>query len=111
VQSVNVGTVVESGDGIARVHGLSNVASSELVEFPNGVMARAELEEDSVGVMVLGDYDNIREGDEVRATGRIVEVPVGDAMLGRVVNALASRSTARVRSRRLAPSGERIAPT
>ena len=89
VQSVNVGTVVEAGDGIARVHGLSNVASSELVEFANGVMGLAlNLEEDSVGVMVLGDYDDIREGDEVRATGRIVEVPVGDALLGRVVNAL-----------------------
>ncbi len=89
VQTVNVGTVVEAGDGIARVHGLSNVASSELVEFQNGVMGLAlNLEEDSVGIMVLGDYDGIKEGDEVRATGRIVEVPVGDAMLGRVVNAL-----------------------
>ncbi len=89
VQTVNVGTVVEAGDGIARIHGLSNVASSELVEFQNGVMGLAlNLEEDSVGVMVLGDYDEIKEGDEVRATGRIVEVPVGDAMLGRVVNAL-----------------------
>ncbi|HEX5478109.1 MAG TPA: F0F1 ATP synthase subunit alpha [Dehalococcoidia bacterium] len=89
VTAVNVGTVVEAGDGIARVHGLSNVASSELVEFPNGVMGLAlNLEEDSVGIMVLGAYDQIREGDEVRATGRIVEVPVGDAMLGRVVNAL-----------------------
>ena len=89
VQTVNVGTVVEAGDGIARVHGLSNVASSELVEFSGGVMGLAlNLEEDSVGVMVLGAYDAIKEGDEVRATGRIVEVPVGDAMLGRVVNAL-----------------------
>ncbi len=89
VQSVNVGTVVEAGDGIARVHGLSNVAYSELVEFANGVMGLAlNLEEDSVGVVVLGAYDAIKEGDEVRATGRIVEVPVGDAMLGRVVNAL-----------------------
>ena len=89
VQTVNVGTVVEAGDGIARVHGLSNVASSELVEFSGGVMGLAlNLEEDSVGVMVLGAYDGIKEGDEVRATGRIVEVPVGDAMLGRVVNAL-----------------------
>ncbi len=89
VQSVNVGTVVEAGDGIARVHGLSNVASSELVQFSSGVMGLAlNLEEDSVGVVVLGDYDGIKEGDEVRATGRIVEVPVGDAMLGRVVDAL-----------------------
>jgi F-type H+-transporting ATPase subunit alpha len=89
VQSVNVGTVVEAGDGIARVHGLSNVAASELVQFANGVMGLAlNLEEDSVGVVVLGSYDEIKEGDEVRATGRIVEVPVGDAMLGRVVDAL-----------------------
>ncbi|MBI2724117.1 MAG: F0F1 ATP synthase subunit alpha [Chloroflexi bacterium] len=88
-QTVNVGTVVEAGDGIARVHGLSNVASSELVQFANGVMGLAlNLEEDSVGVMVLGAYDDIKEGDEVRATGRIVEVPVGDALLGRVVDAL-----------------------
>jgi F-type H+-transporting ATPase subunit alpha len=88
-QAVNVGTVVEAGDGIARVHGLSNVASSELVQFANGVMGLAlNLEEDSVGVVVLGAYDGIKEGDEVRATGRIVEVPVGDALLGRVVDAL-----------------------
>jgi F-type H+-transporting ATPase subunit alpha len=89
VEAVNVGTVTDAGDGIARVHGLSNVAASELVQFANGVMGLAlNLEEDSVGIMVLGAYDGIKEGDEVRATGRIVEVPVGDAMLGRVVNAL-----------------------
>jgi F-type H+-transporting ATPase subunit alpha len=89
VTAVNVGTVTDAGDGIARVHGLSNVASSELVQFGNGVMGLAlNLEEDSVGIMVLGAYDGIKEGDEVRATGRIVEIPVGDAMLGRVVNAL-----------------------
>ncbi len=89
VAAVNVGTVVEAGDGIARVHGLSNVAASELVQFPDGVMGLAlNLEEDSVGVVVLGSYDEIKEGDEVRATGRIVQVPVGDALLGRVVDAL-----------------------
>ena len=89
IEAVNVGTVIECGDGIARVHGLSNVASSELVEFANGVMGLAlNLEEDSVGTVVLGAYDGIKEGDEVRATGRIVEVPVGDALLGRVVDAL-----------------------
>ena len=89
VAAVNVGTVVEAGDGIARVHGLSNVAASELVQFASGVMGLAlNLEEDSVGVVVLGDYDGIKEGDQVRATGRIVEVPVGDALLGRVVDAL-----------------------
>ncbi len=112
VQTVNVGTVVEAGDGIARVHGLSNVASSELVEFANGVMGLAlNLEEDSVGVMVLGDYDGIKEGDEVRATGRIVEVPVGDAMLGRVVNALGEPIDGKgpVSTNRARPV-ERIAP-
>ncbi len=89
VAAVNVGTVVQAGDGIARIHGLSNVAASELVQFENSVMGLAlNLEEDSVGVMVLGAYDDIKEGDEVRATGRIVEVPVGDALLGRVVDAL-----------------------
>jgi F-type H+-transporting ATPase subunit alpha len=87
--AVNVGTVVEAGDGIARVHGLSNVAASELVQFESGVMGLAlNLEEDGVGIMVLGAYDDIKEGQEVRATGRIVEVPVGDALLGRVVDAL-----------------------
>jgi F-type H+-transporting ATPase subunit alpha len=89
VAAVNVGTVVDAGDGIAHVHGLSDIGSSELVQFANGVMGLAlNLEEDNVGVMILGAYDDIKEGDEVRATGRIVEVPVGDAMLGRVVNAL-----------------------
>jgi F-type H+-transporting ATPase subunit alpha len=89
VATVNVGTVTDVGDGIAHVHGLSNVASSELVQFANGVMGLAlNLEEDSVGVMVLGAYDGIKEGDEVRATDRVVDVPVGDGLLGRVVNAL-----------------------
>jgi hypothetical protein len=68
---------VDAGDGIARIHGLSNVMANELVEFPNGVMGLAlNLEEDSVGAVILGDYTHIREGDEVRTTGRIVEVPV-----------------------------------
>jgi len=96
VRSVNVGSVVEVGDGIARVHGLSSVMSSELVEFESEtsegrstVMGMAlNLEEESVGVVILGPYTDIQEGDTVRTTGRIVEVPVGDALLGRVVNAL-----------------------
>ncbi len=89
VTAVDVGTVVEAGDGIARVHGLSNCMACELVEFPNGAMGLAlNLEEETVGVMVLGEFADIKEGDEVRSTGRIVEVPVGDALIGRVVDPL-----------------------
>jgi F-type H+/Na+-transporting ATPase subunit alpha len=89
VQAVDVGTVVLAGDGIARLHGLARVQAGELVEFANGVMGIAlNLEEESVGVIVLGDYTAIHEGDEARATGRIVQVPVGDALVGRVVDAL-----------------------
>src|SRR6266511_83339 len=85
----DIGTVVEAGDGIARVHGLANVRAQELVQFANGVMGTAfNLEKDSVGVIVMGDYAGITEGMTVRATGRIASVPVGDAMVGRVVNAL-----------------------
>jgi F-type H+-transporting ATPase subunit alpha len=89
VTAADVGTVVEAGDGIARIHGLSNCMASELVEFPSGVMGLAlNLEEETVGVMVLGEFADIKEGDEVRSTGRIVEVPVGDALIGRVIDAL-----------------------
>ncbi|HXF52234.1 MAG TPA: F0F1 ATP synthase subunit alpha, partial [Dehalococcoidia bacterium] len=89
VQDVNVGTVIEAGDGIARVHGLRNVMASELVQFQNGVMGLAlNLEEESVGVMIMGDYSDIKEGDEVRSTGRIAEVPVGDGLIGRVIDPL-----------------------
>ena len=86
---VDVGTVVEAGDGIAQIHGLSNVKYSELLEFPDGTLGMAlNLEEDSVGTVVLGDYLDIKEGDEVKATGRIVEVPVGEELIGRVVDPL-----------------------
>jgi F-type H+-transporting ATPase subunit alpha len=86
----NVGRVVEVGDGIAQVYGLSNVMASELVEFTKtGVLGLAfNLEEDSVGIIIMGEYTEIEEGDEVRSTGRIASVPVGDALVGRVVNAL-----------------------
>ena len=85
----DIGSVVEAGDGIARVHGLANVRAQELVQFSNGVMGTAfNLESDSVGVIVMGDYAGITEGTTVRGTGRIASVPVGDAMIGRVVNAL-----------------------
>src|SRR3990172_2827840 len=85
----DIGTVLEAGDGIARVHGLANVRAQELVQFANGVMGTAfNLEKDSVGVIVMGDYGGIIEGMSVRGTGRIASVPVGDAIIGRVVNAL-----------------------
>jgi F-type H+/Na+-transporting ATPase subunit alpha len=89
IQVSDVGTVISIGDGIARVHGLDNVMAGELVEFSNGVMGMAQnLEENNVGVIILGPFTEIREGDEVRRTGRIMEVPVGDALIGRVVNPL-----------------------
>ena len=86
---VDVGVVVEVGDGIARIHGLSGVAFSELVEFAGGTLGMAlNLEEDSVGAVILGDPRSVKEGSEARGTGRIVEVPVGDALVGRVVDGL-----------------------
>jgi F-type H+-transporting ATPase subunit alpha len=84
-----VGRVLEVGDGIARIYGLSNVMASEMVEFPNGTIGQAfNLEENSVGVIILGDYLSISEGDEVKSTGRLLSVPVGDALIGRVVDPL-----------------------
>jgi F-type H+/Na+-transporting ATPase subunit alpha len=84
-----VGTIVEVGDGIAQVYGLSGAVASELLEFPGGVMGMAfNLEEETVGALILGDYTHLKEGDQVKTTGRIVEVPVGDALIGRVVNPL-----------------------
>ena len=83
------GSVLEVGDGIARIYGLSSAMSGELLEFPHGVMGMAlNLEEDNVGAVILGDFSLIKEGDEVRATGRVVSVPAGESTLGRVVNAL-----------------------
>ena len=84
-----VGRVIEVGDGIARVYGLSNVMSGEMVQFPGDVFGLAfNLEENSVGVIILGDYLAIEEGDEVRSTGRLLSVPVGEAVLGRVIDPL-----------------------
>ena len=86
---VDVGTVIEVGDGIARVHGLSGVGANELLEFEGGITGMAlNLEEDGVGAVLLGEAEAVKEGSEVRGTGRVMEVPVGDAMLGRVVDAL-----------------------
>src|SRR5688572_15803174 len=84
-----VGTVLSVGDGIARIHGLEKCMAGELLELPHGVMAIAlNLEEDSVGAVLMGEFSEIKEGDEVKRTRRIMSVPVGDAMVGRVVNAL-----------------------
>ena len=86
---VDVGTVIEVGDGIARVHSLSGVGANELLEFEGGITGMAlNLEEDGVGAVLLGEAEAVKEGSEVRGTGRVMEVPVGDAMLGRVVDAL-----------------------
>ena len=84
-----VGTVIQVADGIARIHGLEKAMQGELLEFPGEVYGMVlNLEEDNVGAVLLGDSRNISEGDTVKTTGRVVEVPVGDALTGRVVNAL-----------------------
>src|SRR5438034_6627164 len=84
-----VGSVISMGDGIARIHGLEKVMAGELIEFPHDVAGIAmNLEEDQVGAVLLGGYTHIREGDEVRRTSRIMSVPVGEAMVGRVVKAI-----------------------
>lgn len=86
---VDVGTVVEAADGVAQIHGLSGVRLNEILQFPGDVLGLAlNLEEDSVGAVILGEFQKIKEGDEVRSTGRIIEVPVGEAMMGRVVDPL-----------------------
>src|SRR5512144_339548 len=85
----SVGTVVEVGDGIAQIYGLDAALASELLEFPGGVMGMAlNLEEETVGAVILGDASAIKEGDTVKTTGRVVEVPVGQALLGRVIDPL-----------------------
>ncbi|HBY97644.1 MAG: F0F1 ATP synthase subunit alpha [Ardenticatenaceae bacterium] len=117
VEAVNVGEVVEVGDGIARATGLTGVLAQELVEFPGkdgheSVYGTAfNLEEDSVGIIIMGDYTGIEEGDTVQSTGRIVSVPVGDALIGRVVNALGQAIDGRgpISSDKYRPV-ERIAP-
>jgi F-type H+-transporting ATPase subunit alpha len=89
VEVSDVGTVIQVGDGIARIYGLDKAMAGELLEFPGGVYGMAmNLEEDNIGCVILGGYTQIKEGDEVKRTGRIVEVPVGEAIIGRVVNAL-----------------------
>jgi len=89
VEARDVGTVVSVGDGIAQVYGLGGALASELLEFPGGVMGMAlNLEEETVGAVILGDYEQIKQGDTVKTTGRVVEVPVGQALIGRVVDPL-----------------------
>ena len=84
-----VGEVIYIGDGVARVSGLENIMSSELVELPNGVFGMAlNLEEDSVGIVLFGDSSLVKEGDTAKRTGKIVEVPIGEELIGRVVNPL-----------------------
>src|SRR3954466_15003620 len=108
----NVGTVVTVTDGICRVHGLADVRYGEMLEFTGNVFGLAlNLEQDSVGSVVLGEYKTIREGDEVKTTGRILEVPVGPELLGRVVDALGNPIDGKgpVNAKATAPI-ERVAP-
>ncbi len=112
VDVAEVGTVVTIGDGIARVHGIERTMAGEMIEFPHGVFGIAlNLEEDSVGTVLLGDYLGIKEGDPVKRTGRIISVPVGEEMLGRVVNSLGQPIDGKgpIATRQFSPI-ERIAP-
>ncbi|HEY7736492.1 MAG TPA: F0F1 ATP synthase subunit alpha [Candidatus Limnocylindrales bacterium] len=111
-ESRSVGTVVEVGDGIAQIYGLSGALASELLEFPGGVMGMAlNLEEETVGSVILGDASDIKEGDTVKTTGRVVEVPVGQELLGRVVDPLGRPldDKGAIKTKRTRPV-ERIAP-
>src|ERR687897_1065735 len=112
VDVAEVGTVISIGDGISRVHGVERAMAGEMLEFPKGVFGIAlNLEEDSVGTVLLGEYLEIKEGDPVKRTGRIISVPVGEAMLGRVVNALGQPIDGKgpILTKEIAPI-ERIAP-
>jgi F-type H+-transporting ATPase subunit alpha len=112
VDVAEVGTVISIGDGIARVHGVERAMAGEMIEFPHGVFGIAlNLEEDSVGAVLLGDYKEIKEGDQVKRTGRIISVPVGEEMLGRVVNALGQPLDGKgpINSKQFLPI-ERLAP-
>ena len=112
VTMTDYGTVLEVGDGIARIHGISSCRYNELIEFPNNIMGVAlNLEEDSVSAIIMGDYKNIKEGDEVKTTGRIAEVPVGNSLIGRVVDSLGRPIDGKgiIKSNKTRPI-ERIAP-
>src|SRR3954465_9374109 len=112
VDVAEVGSIISIGDGIARVHGVDNAMAGEMLEFPHGVFGIAlNLEEESVGAVLLGDFKEIKEGDQVKRTSRIISVPVGDEMLGRVVNALGQPIDGKgpITTKRFLPI-ERIAP-
>lgn len=112
VEVTDVGTVITVGDGIARVHGLEDCMASELLEFPGGTLGMAlNLEEDNIGCVIMGPYTHIKEGDTVKRTGRIISVPVGDALIGRVVNPLGQPVDGKgpIKSDKYRPI-ERIAP-
>jgi F-type H+-transporting ATPase subunit alpha len=112
VDVAEVGSVISIGDGIARVHGVERTMAGEMLEFPHGVFGIAlNLEEDSVGTVLLGEFKEIGEGDPVKRTGRIISVPVGDELLGRVVNALGQPIDGKgpIATKQFAPI-ERIAP-
>jgi F-type H+-transporting ATPase subunit alpha len=112
VDVAEVGSIISLGDGIARVHGVDNAMAGEMLEFPHGVFGIAlNLEEESVGAVLLGEYTKIKEGDAVKRTGRIISVPVGDEMLGRVVNALGQPIDGKgpINTKQFAPI-ERLAP-
>src|SRR6188472_158731 len=112
VDVAEVGTIVSIGDGISRVHGIEKAMAGEMLEFPHGVFGIAlNLEEESVGAVLLGDFKEIKEGDQVKRTGRIISVPVGDEMLGRVVNALGQPIDGKgpIASKQFSPI-ERLAP-
>src|ERR1700704_249767 len=112
VDVAEVGSIISIGDGIARVHGVDNAMSGEMLEFPHGVFGIAlNLEEESVGAVLLGEFKEIKEGDLVKRTGRIISVPVGEELLGRVVNALGQPIDGRgpIVSKQFSPI-ERLAP-
>src|SRR6201981_1780423 len=112
VDVAEVGSIISIGDGIARVHGVDNAMAGEMLEFPHGVFGIAlNLEEDSVGAVLLGEFREIKEGDPVKRTGRIISVPVGDELLGRVVNALGQAIDGKgpITARQFSPI-ERLAP-
>src|SRR5256886_14243348 len=112
VDVAEVGSIISVGDGIARVHGVDNAMAGEMLEFPHGVFGIAlNLEEDSIGAVLLGEFQQIKEGDQVKRTGRIISVPVGEELLGRVVNALGQPVDGKgpVATKQFAPI-ERLAP-